>query len=272
MIISKELITPLKAAGMLEGNDNNRTINESRVYRYAREMNDGKWMVDTGELIKISEAGRVLDGQHRLLAVIKSKKQIFFHVARGLKDDIFKSIDTGKTRSASDIFKIAGVKSAAQTSSILQLYNNIHINKSKAEKATNTLSLTPQELLEIYNSNPEYWKDLVLFSQSMYQKFQKIWNNSEIGAFTAMLDEIDRNVSRVFIRQICEGVGVDNDVIILLRNILISDKMSVRNKLPVINRRALIIKTWNTFYTNKEIKRLTFVPEKDNYPTLITNK
>jgi len=67
-------ITPSIAKGYLENNQNNRRVKDTKVKLYAREMMAGRWKEGTAEFIKISKAGNVLDGQHRLLAIIMANK------------------------------------------------------------------------------------------------------------------------------------------------------------------------------------------------------
>ena len=269
MKIEKILITPEMAKKLLEMNTNNRNVNESYVYKYAREISNGTWKENTGELIKISKNNIILDGQHRLLAIVKANKSVYFHLATGMDYDNFKVLDTGKTRNAGDIFKLAGVKNYNNVSSIIQLYNNIHNNKSKAIKATNTTALRPQELLNAYEEQPEYWQTVFNLAQNLHTKFQRIWNLTEIGMFIAVFDNCNMVKSREFIRQICEGVNVTNNVVIILRNKLIADKVSVNKKMSVTYRRALVIKSWNAFYTGRDLKVLKFNSDVEEYPEII---
>ena len=268
MKIEKVLLTPAKAKQLLERNTNNRNLSEAKVFAYAKEMKSDNWMQDTGEMIKISKDGRILDGQHRLHALIKADVMMSFHIASELDNKVFRVIDTGKARNSADILKIAGVKNASQIASTISLFNNMYNNKSNAEKATNYQSLRPQEILDMYNEEPEYWQEVITFSHNMYNKLQKIWSKTEIGVYTALLDNISILKSREFIRQVCEGTDISNDVVILLRNKLISDKLNTKSKLPVSHRRALIIKSWNTFYNNDHRKILKFTPELEKYPEL----
>ena len=88
-----ELITPQMAKALLESNTNNRRPKSPIIMRYASDMQKGLWKQNTAEFIKISKSGQILDGQHRLMAVIKSNTPIIFQVARGLDDNIFDVLD-----------------------------------------------------------------------------------------------------------------------------------------------------------------------------------
>ena len=64
-------LTPELATKLLARNTHNRTISSSRIRQYAADMAAGNWAFN-GEAIKVSEGGQILDGQHRLRAVIES--------------------------------------------------------------------------------------------------------------------------------------------------------------------------------------------------------
>lgn len=102
-----QLITPEKAEKMLTRNTNNyRSINKKAVYDYAYEMANGDWQPN-GEPIVFDEEGRLLNGQHRLNAVVKSKTSIICLVVYGIPKtvDVY---DFQKRRSLTDILKASG--------------------------------------------------------------------------------------------------------------------------------------------------------------------
>lgn len=65
-----ETITPELAADLLSRNMKNRPVSQQRVRKYMAAMVAGKWLLN-GEAIKISIDGRLIDGQHRLKAIIQ---------------------------------------------------------------------------------------------------------------------------------------------------------------------------------------------------------
>lgn len=103
-----ELITVEKAKQFLEHNTSNRPVNDAHVNNLAAEMMRNNFHV-TGEAIKFSIDGDLLDGQHRLLAIVKSGKPQEMFVVRNLSAQSFKYMDTNRTRSASDVLGIEGV-------------------------------------------------------------------------------------------------------------------------------------------------------------------
>ena len=82
--IRVETITPQLAEIYLGKNTHNRNIRKPVVGKYANDMENGFWNFD-GAPIRFADDGTLLDGQHRLHAIIKSNKAIDLLVVRGLK-------------------------------------------------------------------------------------------------------------------------------------------------------------------------------------------
>lgn len=103
-----ELITPKIAEQMLLANTSNRSLSWRLVAVYAADMEAGRWQLN-GDVIRFSTDGQLLDGQHRLRAVVMSKTPVHMAVARDLPADVFMTIDAGRKRSAADVLGVGGV-------------------------------------------------------------------------------------------------------------------------------------------------------------------
>jgi hypothetical protein len=117
---TEELIGPELARKYLATNAGNRPRSRGVVWDYVGAMISGEWLFN-GEAIKFDRDGKLVDGQHRLDAVIKSGKEILFLVIRGLDPEVFKTIDTGKKRSAGDVLAIRGVKNPNSVGAAMRL-------------------------------------------------------------------------------------------------------------------------------------------------------
>ena len=71
MKISIMQITPDLAAEFLKRNTSNRAIKKSKIKKYADDLRRGNWKL-THQGVAISPSGRLLDGQHRLSAIVQS--------------------------------------------------------------------------------------------------------------------------------------------------------------------------------------------------------
>lgn len=74
------MISPELAAKMIAAQAPNRNKSVKKVDQYRREMDKGRWGAHVLFPIVLSKEGRVLDGQHRLDAVIKHGKPVEFCV------------------------------------------------------------------------------------------------------------------------------------------------------------------------------------------------
>jgi hypothetical protein len=105
-------ITPGIAKEWLLLNCNNRPINSGTVTQYAKDMLSGNWQLN-GETIKFSSEGKLLDGQHRLAAIVRAEVSIPMLVVRELSSDSFSTIDVGLRRSTAQILHMAGFKNTS---------------------------------------------------------------------------------------------------------------------------------------------------------------
>ena len=104
-----EKITPQQASEILAtANDKNRTIKPATVAQYTRAMQAGDWKI-SDSIIGFDESGLLVNGQHRLAAIVKSGTTQHFFVARGLPASAVATFDQGRNRTASDTLKFNGV-------------------------------------------------------------------------------------------------------------------------------------------------------------------
>lgn len=251
------------AKAMLEANTKNRRVKAPVVARYAKEMTEGRWKEDTGELIKISKSGVVLDGQHRLLAVVRSNRPIPFHVARSVDDNVFSVLDSGSIRNSSDAFYISGIKHSNIIPSIIQNFELLKYGLPIAQQVNQRK--TTSELLAIYEEAPDKWESIALAAMRLYDAFSKIVAPSMIGGCYALFNSLNEGKALGFMEQVCSGSGIENEVISMLRKKLIEDKISPR-KMPTSMKFALIIKTWNFYVSGTSPKLLKFDTVNEAYP------
>ena len=98
-------ISPSMAENLLKTNNNNRAKSTVVIKNYAREMKLGRWSL-TAEPIMVTESGELINGQHRLEAVIVSGMHIDFTVAVVPDTSTFRVLDMGRKRSHADILGI----------------------------------------------------------------------------------------------------------------------------------------------------------------------
>jgi len=95
-------ITPTQAKTFLQLNEGNRKIRKTWVDELVRRIEEGEWR-ETHQGILFSSSGRLLDGQHRLMAIYKSGHSLTLPVFYTDDEESFKVIDQGQKRSLNDL-------------------------------------------------------------------------------------------------------------------------------------------------------------------------
>ena len=95
------LVTPAVAARMLERTPYERPINAGRVRRYADDLIAGRWL-ETGETIKLTSDGTLLNGHHRMRAIVLSGVTTWLYVAKGVSPSALTAMDSGMNVRSSD--------------------------------------------------------------------------------------------------------------------------------------------------------------------------
>ena len=113
-----ETITPDRAKTWLEKNTRNRFLSAQWVRSLAAEIIAGNWTID-GNPIRLSVDGELLDGQHRLHAIIAANKPVSSFIMYDLPAAAMHNIDRGRSRTLGDLFHInRGMKGGKQIAAI----------------------------------------------------------------------------------------------------------------------------------------------------------
>lgn len=103
--IEMVLVTPEIAKEWEKLNLNNRPINDVYVDELVAFILADKFTT-THQGIAFDAMGRLLDGQHRLRAIIKANKAVMLMVVRGLPPEARLCVDTGRRRSIAQILQM----------------------------------------------------------------------------------------------------------------------------------------------------------------------
>ena len=260
-------IMPEYAAELLKKNTFNRPVNQATVDDYAAQMEKGLWRLN-GEPIIIASTGDVLDGQHRLLACIKSNSAFTTFVSYGVDAEVFDTIDTGRKRTPGDIFNIAGIKSATVVSSICSYFFNIKKSNYSTVDQTQTLrdiKVSKHEILEFYKSNTDLIDRVCKMALKCYSS-GRFLSTSVIGAYALYLILEKKHAEEKvfnFFYEVFEVLPDKNVSTNTLRGALLRHVLK-QYVLSPVQKAAYIKKTWNAYVKNKEIKRLNYNKDVDS--------
>lgn len=107
IVAHKVFVTPEMAADWLAScNVDNRAIRETVVKRYVDMMNSGDWR-PTHQGVAFSDR-RLIDGQHRLTAIVRANKPQWLVVFVEQPDEVFGVLDRGTNRALRDEVALSG--------------------------------------------------------------------------------------------------------------------------------------------------------------------
>jgi len=264
-----KIVTPEYALELLKINTRNRTMSKPTVLFYVEQMKRGVWKFN-GEPIIIGEGNVLLDGQHRLAAIVKSGLAQKCIITYGIDPSTFDTIDTGKIRSSGDMFSISGIINAKAISSIISSYFVFKTKTVTLDNYSHNIKLSKTEILNKYYELPEFWQEI--FKQAArYNDKLKLLKISFIGGLMSFLileKKHDKQKVMSFFNQLFYDTNIENEVIPLLRDKLLKDligQYKMTNKL----RMAFVVKAWNYYIQGKEVKMLTFNVDKEILPEFI---
>ncbi len=246
-----ERITPKKAEYLLRDNDHNRNLSQVVVDQYANAMRRGEWR-ENGASIVLS-GRKLLDGQHRLQAVIDSNIPQNFVVVRGVAGDAFATVDTGNRRMLADVFSIENHKYP----NVLAVAVNMHAAFTQSGQFRPRMrrhAKTYAELSEYLAANPQLSKS-VAFVCSFKEK--TLISKGSLGALHALFSLRDKSLANDYIAKIITGTNIrGKDPVKTVRQKLEEDALRRRALLSPPERCIVVALGWNATRSGKALKRI----------------
>jgi len=252
--VSIEKIDKKKADEFLKNNGINRKITRANVDFIKSEIKAGKFVIN-GSSIVISENGKLIDGQHRLLAISELNTEFNMVVVRNVKESVFSTIDNGKSRTAADVLSSKQIpNSSAVASAIKRIIEEFDSNRKTTKNGTSNLSNT--EVLEFYYKNSTELDETILKCLRLYQSQIKVITVSVATAMIFLLGRENKTKAYSFIRELFTGDKESNsNAAMTLRKRLINNKIEGK-KLNNSNLRALFTIAFRAYKNDRDISKI----------------
>ena len=268
----KQLITPEQAEAMLKLNiDNNRPLHQPTVNQYAIDMMTNKWIV-TGDSIKFDKQGRLNDGQHRLHGIIKAGKSVEMWVCYDLDEEALKYIDTGRKRSAKDLFYMKDRLGGGYANEVITLTKKViswEENKRSVlnRKSGGTLrgSISNHAIMEYVEQHPEIIENAV-YGKLLFQRTPvKLFTATDLGFLRWVFIQKDPKQAEEFLEKLCmkDNVAATSPIACLYNRIL-----SSRDSLTPFFKLQLTFTAWNLWRENKSVTVLK-IGKMETIPELV---
>jgi hypothetical protein len=230
-------VTPELAQEWMKGNISNRRLNERTVNLYTRDMLADKWPLN-GEAIKRAADNTLLDGQHRLEAVIRSGKTIKMLVISGLPPETQETMDLGRKRNASDTLTLRGESNTTALSSIARRVTLW----DRGDRSFREV-VTFAEMSETLDKHPEIRRSAEL-AVRVHNAFRFL-PTSSLGTAHHLMLRVDPERVPWFFGAIETGAGLDlGNPVLTLRERVRSDRESGQ-KVGDVRALAYLVRAWN---------------------------
>lgn len=231
----------------------NRPLRKLHVEKLTNDMLAGNWIL-TGNAIQFDEKGCLLDGQHRLHAVIKSGVTIQAYIITGLPPESFDAVDTGMRRSISQILRMEKILYAGFVGGVAMKILNwqkcqefignaaqISIREShKFVRANHESLLQSVRLIHATNKTPMGFPRTLAMAVHFVAKHR---NQAEADYF----------FERLATGEQCDESPRDH-MIFRLRELIIRNSMLKERKLSERRLAQILIRVWNNWRANKIIR------------------
>lgn len=255
--VEEVFVTPEMAAEWLTRNTSNRRLIKAHVESLALVLSRGEWSLN-GETIKFANDGRLLDGQHRLHACVKSGVGFRTWVAYGVESSAFDTIDTNiRTRRTSDILGLHGKENATHLAAAVKVLWLFGTTGQFYEGGGGQPGFSPKVCLDILARRPAIQE-----SVTRCAGVRVFSSPSLLASLHYLFACANSDMASEFVSVMADGSSELERPFHILREAVINRRLSIRR----IGGRQLAfmaIRAWNSEISANWIKKVYYKPNEE---------
>lgn len=249
-------ITPDQAARILaDRNNRNRNIAASVVAKYARDMRSGNWLLN-GDAIRFAVDGSLLDGQHRLAAIVKAGVPVRSFVVWNLPAESQATMDDGRKRTMANVLELDDIGGSHSKTAASILRRIILLDRGYTDgSGGGSAAPTKTEMREYLADNPDVIRAAEVADQIRSARGIRC-AASTVGLAYLLCARKSQADADAFFDKLRTGAGLDEGhPVLVLRNKLATDG-STRLRTETGEALAWFIRAWNAYRAGKSIRIL----------------
>ena len=256
-------VTPAMAGAWLAANPHNRNPRRNVVAAYAADMSDGFWQFN-GDTIRFATDGGLLDGQHRLAAIVEADAVEACIVVRGLPWTAQETVDGGARRKFGDVLKLRGEVNAEHLSAILRRITLWEMGSRRTELNIQPTNAQMSATLDKYG-----WVRDILHPARAVADASGL-TPSVVGACWWLFSRIDTEDCEHFMTQVRYGEGLKRrDPVYELRAAIDRTRSGPYGSRSPVYLMAITIKAWNAYREGRQVQTIAYRAggaSPDRYP------
>ncbi len=253
-------INPEDARKFLKGQSTNRPIRKQEVQKIKEAILSGDWQLN-GETVKFDAEGKLVDGQHRLRAIVAANQPVETYVIYNVSDDALMTIDSGIKRRVADQLIIDGVTTERFNAQHLSSSVGVLLKWERQQWGWNPSAVEVKNFLE---NNPAIF-DAIDYMKSYRQKLTWIRSTYRVPiAARFKFHNINPKASDEFFENLFIGNDISHPAMVLGRQI---SRNSRQYSVTVKTEVALFVKAWKAQLDGGKPKRFLYKRMED-FPLL----
>lgn len=235
--------------------EDQRRLRPQDVAKYARTMVRGDWR-PTGDPVQFAkEDGSLLNGQHRLAAIVKARKSVPLLVLTDVEKSTRDAMDMGIKRTTSDKLAMDGFKYTMHLGSVARLVWDLQTGTSiKPTKPSDT------ELLDMIKNDPE----LVWVVTEVLPHLRVLGSKTVVAYCYLMFHRKDPQQAAEFFEKVEKLTDLPNGSPIAALDRRFR-KQAAGNHKDKIESVGLIISAWNAWRAGETRERIMLKAHKDGH-------
>jgi hypothetical protein len=254
----RTIITPDVARKLLEANRNNRNVIKLHFRSLCECLRRGEWVFN-GETIIVADTGRILNGQHRLMACAETCIPIDTNITYGVQESTFHTIDRGRARTVGDVLGIEGEANPNVIAGGLRMFWLFCISGAIVDGGCAQAGFSPALAMTILEKNPTF-RDSVPSAQSCATFPSK----SLLAAMHYVFSMVSPEAASQLIETMRDGGGEKDRPFNVLREHFIHLRLNRQKPTNAV----MAAKTIRAFNAELDGERLSRIPWKlgSNFP------
>lgn len=238
-----EKITPEIAKRYLGNNVRNRNLKQRLVEQLASDIKGGDFHV-THQGIAFDAENNLIDGQHRLSAIILADKPVQMYVTRGLHKEMMNVVDIGSKRTQADVLSIHGYGNSTTLSAAGQVYYSF-LNRDLNSLANKKRYVNNFKLLEFVKEHPELLKAVEVTHSN--KRMKMLGSAGIIAAFYCIFHRNNKTKAAEFFRVLVDNHSEKRNHPAVILNEHILRKRAQNVKVTRAYLMAALIRAWENF-------------------------
>lgn len=252
-------VTPKLAEEWLSGNTVNRRLRIDAVNQYANDMAAGRWTVSESAIC-FSPDGKLLNGQHRLTAIIQSGATVPMLVMRNVPVESMSNMDAGRKRTTADALGFDGESNPhllAAAARLALLYGDGRLYRDRK-----TQSVSTGELREFLADHPDLRYSV--FSVNAVARAVDLTPTAKVVAHWIFMHAAGEDAADEFFELLASRIGLPEGSPILALDSRIRELRKSKSRIQHRSELYLLIKAWNYWRTGRSVRSLALTTKAND--------